>query len=395
MPKQRSKVPAGFKPALEPEQPDRKEQEISAAEFWRGHRRAILTGLLVLVLLAAGGAMLLRSFLLEGPTAARQEAASVGLIDIRKVLPAHPDYGRLQSLKEEALTLELSLKARADAPTLKVEPPKVEEQPFEDSVWQKNAQTVIGARVQLSREARAEQDKYREETRAAYEAQRDALDAEYLNAILNLNLKLDNQQQMHHPWEKEEELAAERAGWEAELAALKQERGERQQALREAWEAQIAAHVQQVMAPRIAAWDAQSKQALARQQSEAIAGQAQAQARNAALMEQQMKLSAQIQQHLQERELLAAHRQAIAALENHIYHDIAGKAAKIAILHHFELILATPLQTLAAIFPGKDSLTWEMPAYGDVLGLGTEDVTEELVAEIKTIQPSANAEGQQ
>lgn len=395
MSKQQNKVPQGFRPALqEPEPEHPREEELSPGEFWRGHRREILAGLTVLVLLAAGGAMLLRSFLLDTAPAARQEAASVGLIDIREVLAAHPDYERLQALREDALTLELSLKARAAAPTLTVEPPRTEEQPFEDSVWQKNAQTVIGARVQLSREARAEQDRYREETRADYEARRDALDAEYLNAILNLNLKLDNQKEMHHPWEKEEDLAAERAGWEAELDALKQERGARQRALREEWEARIAAHVQQVMAPRIAAWDAQSRQALAQQQSEALAGQARAQARNAALMEQQMKLSAEVQKHLQERELLAADRQAITALETHIYHDIAGKAAKIAILHHFELILATPMQNLAAIFPGRDSLTWETPAYGDVLGLGTEDVTDELVAEIKTIQPSAGAEGQ-
>ena len=242
MPKQQKNVPPGFKPALgDRGQAAGQEEELSTTAFWQAHRREILVGLALVMLIAAGGAMLLRSFLLDRAVPARTAETSVGIIDIRAVLSAHPDYGRLQKLKEEALSLELALKERASAPTLTVQPPQTDKQPFEDSVWQKNAQTVVGARVQLNREAKALRENYREETRAGYEARRDALDAEYLNAILNLNLKLDNQKEMHHPWVKEEELAAERAGWEAELTALKRERGERQRALRQEWEEQIEA----------------------------------------------------------------------------------------------------------------------------------------------------------
>lgn len=363
-------------------------REISAKEFWSAHRREICAGMLVvLVVLIAGATLLGRLFFAEKPKGAPKAAASIGMVDIRDVLAAHPDYQRLQQLKGEALRLELSLKSRARLPVLTVPPPQTDSQPFDDSVWQKNAQTVIGGRVSLQREEEKVRAEWVEKTKGDYEARRDAMDAEYLNAILNLNMKLDNQKQMNHPWTSEEELAEQRAGWEAELHELKMERGARQMALKSEWEAQVEAQVAAVMAPRIAAWEAEARQTLDQQQAAALKAQTDAQARNAGLMEQQMMLSMNIQMQLQERSQLEMVRQMAAALETHIYNDIMGKAAKIAIMHHFTMILATPMASREAVFPGKDTLSWQIPAYGEVVGTGTEDVTGELVAELKALPP--------
>jgi hypothetical protein len=148
--------------------------------------------------------------------------------------------------------LEMELEDLQEMPILTVQPPETDSQPFKDSVWQKNAQTVIGGQVQLERERKQIEEDYREATRAAYEAQRAALDDEYLNDILNINLKLDNQKQMHHPWVKQEELDAERAAWEEESLQLKRERGERQYQLKLAWDKQVQDYVNSVMAPKIA-----------------------------------------------------------------------------------------------------------------------------------------------
>lgn len=369
---------------------EQESREISAGEFWRAHRKEICAGALVVITVLVAGTVLLGSWFFAGkPEEDSRPAAAVGMVDIRKALAAHPDYQRLQQLKGEALRLELSLKSRARMPVLTVPPPQTDSQPFDDSVWQKNAQTVIGGRVSLQREEERVRAEWVEKTKADYEARRDAMDAEYLNAILNLNMKLDNQEQMNHPWTSAEELAEQRAGWEAELHELKMERGSRQMALKAEWEAQVDAHVSAVMAPRIAAWEEEARQTLDQQKTAALKAQADAQARNAGLMEQQMMLSMNIQMQLRERAQLETVRQMASALENHIYNDIMGKAARIAVIHHYTLVLAAPMLSREAVFPGRDSLSWQMPVYGEVVGVGTEDVTEELVAEIKTIQPQS------
>ena len=372
--------------------PSGSEEEISLRGFWHSHRSQIMAGAAVLVLLLAAGAGVIVKVALDrnedqaGTTAAH--ASEMAYADARKVWPAHPDYERLQQLRGQALALEMELDDLQALPVLAVQPPQTDGQPFQDSVWQKNAQTVIGARVQLERERKAIEQEYREETKAAYEAQRSALDDEYLNAILNLNLKLDNQQQMHHPWTKQEELDAEREAWEQEILQLKMERGERQHQLKMDWDRQVQEHVDAVMAPKLAEWDKKSKEALSQQKAEAVAAEAAAQARNMDLMSKQMALSLQIQQHLEKRQQLAQVRQELAALENHIANDIAGKGAKVAIMHHYTMILSVPMPTLQGLFPGTLGRDFSQPFYDEVTG-SLDDVTEELASEVRTLESSS------
>ena len=142
------------------------------------------------------------------------------------------------------------------------------------------------------------------------------------------------------------------------------------------------------MAPKIAEWDRKSKEALEQQKAEAVAAEAAAQARNAELMSRQMALSLQVQQHLEKRQQLMQVKQELAALENHIANDIAGKGAKIAILHHYTMILSVPMPTLQGIFPGTRGRDFSQPFYGEVTG-NIDDVTEELAAEVRTIVSSS------
>ena len=370
--------------------PPGSEEEVSLKGLWQAHRRQVLAGAAVLLLLLTAGAGGILKTVLD-----RQETsmparlpAEMAFVDARKVWPAHPDYAKLQQLRAQALSLEMELEDLQEMPILTVQPPETDSQPFKDSVWQKNAQTVIGGRVQLERERKQTEEDYREATRAAYEAQRAALDDEYLNDILNINLKLDNQKQMHHPWVKQEELDAERAVWEEEALRLKRERGERQYQLKLAWDKQVQDYVNSVMAPKVAEWDRRSKEALQQQKAEAVAAEAAAQARNAELMGKQMALSLQVQQHLEKRQQLVQVRQELAALENHIANDIAGRGAKIAILHHYTMILSVPMPTLQGIFPGTRGRDFSQPFYGEVTG-NIDDVTEELAAEVRTIESSS------
>ena len=301
-------------------------------------------------------------------------AASIGLVDMQKVMEAHPDYEKLQTLQKEYKSLELSLKDTEKLPEMQVEPPAVESKPFDDSVWQKNAQTVIGGRTELEREAK-------------YESRRKAVDEDYQNAILNLNIKIDNQKAMHHPWTKQQDLDEERAGWENQRALLQEERGMRQQELAKAWEREVNDYVQSVMGPKLAAWREKAKSSLSQQKSAAVLKQSEAQQRDTAAMQQEMQMTAaqKLQQRAQIKEMMAQKAEEIQALDTHIRNDISGKAAKIAILHHFTMILANPAEDLAFKLPVNLPASMKPERFMPVVGSDTEDVTDELVSEVSTL----------
>lgn len=355
---------------------DEKEERAPAT---KEKRRKVLAGAAALALVLLG-VLLFRALTPEAKPATA--APEVGLINMEKARAAHPDYETLTDLKVEELTLELEIEKLAALPTLTVKPPEASKQPFEDSVWQKNAQSVIGSRIKLDQEKKDAEKRIREKTGEAYEAERAALDEEYLNAILNLNLKLDNQKEMHHPWEEQSVLDEERAQWEEELKALKLERGSRQAELKAKWDKEVAAAVEKELAPKMAAWEKESKDTLAQQKSAALAASTAAQNRNTGLMAQQMELSKRVQEHLQKRAELIKVKAKREALEKHIASDIAGKASKLAILHHFTLILAEPMESLSKIFPGEEALAFDVPRYGRVYAPDAVDVTEELIAEL-------------
>ncbi|MGO5131141.1 hypothetical protein [Mitsuokella jalaludinii] len=353
--------------------------------LWQKKRREIILGAAIALGLVFLGAWGLRT-LMPGHQAVEQTAAAtVGLVDMQKAMEAHPDYEKLKDLRSEYQRLTLSLKDTAALPPMTVQPPQTDAKPFDDSVWQKNAQEVIGGRTQLEREAKAVEKAYREAHQAEYESRQKSIDEDYRLAIFNLNLKIDNQKAMHHPWTKQEVLDQEKAEWEQERAALQQERGMRQLELERQWNKQVAAHVQSVMEPKLAAWRQKAQAAMTQRQSDALAKQSEVQARNTDAMQQQMDVSLDLQQREAIRQQLSDIQQQIQALDTHIRNDIAGKAAKIAILHHFTLIVATPAENLDYALPSARTPALDMQRFYPVVGTDTEDVTDELVTEIGTI----------
>ncbi len=352
-------------------------------------RREVLIGSVVAVCLIVVGAGLFHHFIDSNKTTGQSTAAEAdaGLIDWQQVIEAHPDYQQLKTLQDECKTLELETQSVDDL--FKVSPPDGNPKPFEDAVWQKNAHDVIGGKVELERKANKIRAEYTKATEAEFQARIKAVDDEYLNAILNLNLRLDNQAAMHNPLDSKQDIAAEQAGWEQERQQLQQERGARQQELYRARQQDIAAHVRSVLGPELAAWQKSLPQTRTEQESDAVRKQSEADARNTDIAAQQMDMAQKVQQRLEKRQQLADKRSAMAALEAHILNDVAGKAAKIAILHHFTLILVDHPRTLSSFDQKLDTIDPLHAKSSIAVGVKTIDVTDELVQEMASLSGTA------
>ena len=345
-------------------------------ELWHTRRGQILAGGAALLLI-----LLLLMFLTPQKEHASEES-DIAFLRITEVLAAHPAYERLVQLRAEERMLSLRIE---DMPAAQeVTPPDADPAPFDDSVWQKNAQTVIGARVALERERKRLMEVYAKETEADYKARSKAIDDEYLIAILNLNLKIDNQRAMHGLRVSEEELARERAGWEQQLDALKTERGARQIALYNAWRDEIAARVAARIEPQEAAWTARAGETVAAQKAEADRLRAAAEERGAQMMkraqEAQEARSAAAQRALR----LAQVRSSADALEEQILRDVRSRAAKLALMHKLSLILAAPEERAAAHLPGADAFAPVRRT--PLVSVTARDITAEMVQEMQSIK---------
>ena len=302
-------------------------------ELWKTRRREILAGGIVLLMIAAVCYFLPAR---EQPRAAED----IAVMHISEVLAAHPSYARLMELRAEEATLALAVR---DVPEVfSLTPPAADDAPFQDSVWQKNAQTVIGARVELERERKRLTEVYRKQTEDDYERRKKQIDDEYQNAITNINLKIDNQRAMHGPRVSEDELAQERAGLEAQREALRQERGARQAELYRTWQEEIRARVAARIEPQQATWTAKAKATIDAQKAEADRQKAEAEERNAAAMERAAKAQDAHAAAARRATRLAQVRRDADALEEAIWRDVRSRAAKIALMQHFSLILTAP-----------------------------------------------------
>jgi phage host-nuclease inhibitor protein Gam/Skp family chaperone for outer membrane proteins len=274
------------------------------------------------------------------------EKPLVGVIDINKAAKAHPKYNQLQSLQQDANTLEAQVQAEQTAAAQRnqatlplsdtsqgdmAELNKAFQQQFTDkmSVKEKEVNAKLAAKENSIHQTLSDE----------FKTYTDQVDKEYQPQIFNLQLKL-----------KTVQLTKEDAdSLQEELGKLQTEQADKMAAKQK----ELAAKMDEMLAPdktaaqqELEAYSKQvneeiSKQAAAKQAEIAVRSSQQLSAPSAALQGQATDGSKEQQ--------LAMKQQEIQALQDSIIENIRDKTSKIAIERGLEAVLTNVTVNASAV----------------------------------------------
>ena len=350
------------------------EQENSeqASTLLGQHKRQVLAGAAV-VLVSLGA---LWAYLMWGAVKPETVVAEpvIGVLDMQQLIKAHPDYGRLQEIQrdidhlENALALE-DIKLPQTAPT-------PEKELFQEAAGQKSRLDSLARHDQLVHQLNALAEKKRQELRPKFEAERQEAEQKYLNEMLNLRIKIDSADVLGLTPEQVQEM-------QVRIESLQQQRGQVVAQLSQEQEERFRQLMAQEAAGPMAELqrlEAQTKQEL---QQEELDKELEVQNRNAQAMEQAVSPVESKINTAKKRALLEGRKIQLRQIQDKIRNDIAGRAAKLAIMHKLTLILASPADNLRGIdYENLGAGKWE-PALSPVIGINTLDLTEEMLQEMK------------
>ncbi len=254
----------------------------------------------------------------------------VGCVDLKRLIEDQFDGVRFAHLDEREHFIRLELN-NAMRPIV-LEEPMVESKPFDDSVWQKNAQTIISEAAEIGRRQKQAAEEYRAATEAEYLKRRDEINGQFLNEMFNIRMKLQNAKVMRLT---EEEISA----LENRMTELQHERGEIQRALEEQWAQEIVAHAEESIKDDVEKLRAQAQVSMERVKAQAREEQEAAQARNRAVMERSqaaMERQQLVQTLRHELEDVLNERQ---ALEAQVLREIEDETVRLAVVHNLSMVL--------------------------------------------------------
>lgn len=352
------------------------QEDSQKADNSAGVRKRTMAGAAVLLVLLLAACL----YFVHGRSGSQppaMDAPVMGVLDLQQAAKAHPDYDKLATLRQEIGRLEVEL--AVDGMKAAVPAVKPDEELFAEAAGQKHRLDAIERHSQLVERLNALAEQKRQELKPQLEAERDEMSRPYLNEVLNLRLKLDSadvlgitQEQAQQMLERIDTLQKERS---AAMDKLVAEQEARFKALMEQEAAGPLAELRQL--------EAENRQQT--QQQEFEKGLA-VQERNAREMEQALSPVQEKINNAKKRTLLEAKKIQLQQLQDKIYNDIAGRAAKLAIMHGLTVILSSPADSLRGIDYERMQMGVWQPDLLPVLNVNTLDLTEEILQEMKTLQ---------
>ena len=354
--------------------PDENENSTSKNNF----PRQTIIGIIAFFTFVFGGLYLLDKFTAVEPEEVKpkdldESALKFAVIDLDEVYRAYSANDDLESLQSEERRIKLELQTLLEPMKIKI--PEVDQKPFDDSIWQKQAQEIIGEMAAIERDEKRAAEKYRNDTSVEHYKKRDAIHDQYLNQILNLNLKIQNRDVLRLT---DEEVA----GYQAQIKALQTERSWKQWDLLQEWEAEIKAYAEESVRERKEKLKDNSLENLQKIRDEALKKHAEVQARNAESMQKAVNQSLERQKN---RERLLKELQSTVAkrisLENKIDMDLTEKAMRLAYKYRIDVILTTPTKDLNTIL-NRNRLDFIDEKTYPIVAVDAVDLTNELTDEI-------------
>jgi len=171
---------------------------------------------------------------------AQKSIQGYGVIDFERVKNRHPDGARLKELVGREARLKLELDAALQPYKPPQEQPEIDSKPFEESSREKNMQAVMERMSALKAKKVRLVEQFRAESQEEYLRRRDAVRSVYLNAALNITLKLQNADNLHLTQEEIQKL-------QEELEQITLERNDQQKKMLSEWTTEINSRVEQAI----------------------------------------------------------------------------------------------------------------------------------------------------
>ena len=276
------------------------------------------------------------------PTKKTQETKPVqgfGVIDLERIKNKHPDGEELKKLIRREKRLKLELDAAMTPYKPPQHQPEFEEKPFEESAREKNMQQIIEKMSALKAKKTRLLEEFTADSREEYLRRRNAVREVYLNAALNVTLKLQNADNLRLKPDEIQKL-------QDELEQITKDRNEQQKKMLDEWTAEINARVEQATAEEERQAREEIKKLRAQSTSEAEQKVQAVQTRNRELTEKTIQ---EIESRQKRRRVIFAELQEVEKqrneLENKILDSITEEIGKLGAIYKVEMIFVKDTQT--------------------------------------------------
>ena len=360
-----------------PEEPDEKtvEHEESAYEWLKRHKLLCFACVAAGIAIAGLGAWIMKSAMPKPlPAASTDTAPDVGIVDLSQAFQALDAYAEFMQLQQDRDEL-LSELASYDG-QLTVMAPQLVPDAFQQVADKKAQHLDIKSHNEYLDFRKKKADEWQDAHGAQFDARSKELDDAYLNRIINLRLKIDNRESMRLTDSDVSKL-------EAELKEVQSERGMKQRELHEEYRSELMAYMSSLDQQHSAEMRRIQQQHAEQANAEMAAKMQEAQQRDAEAMAAAAADQTSSQLEALEKALEAKDEE-IATMEEQMLDDIAGRASKLAIIHHLTMIYASFGADIHTISPDGNMFDLgpmeQVPIFGTEKG--TIDLTEELLSEM-------------
>lgn len=256
---------------------------------------------------------------------------TIGVIDLKQVMQAHPKYQELVKLRKERNILAAAAAVKTEF-NLTNPPPVIDAQTFDDSIKQKSSQKIEENKSKLDQMISTQKKNLIVSMAAQRETDLEAVREKYRNDIFNLQLQYIKYDNLKPNKEATQQI-------DAAIEAEKQKRNRELNAVNAQYDNNIQHSLQSFIEQKSKEQQVFTANLLQQLQQEAAVNRQQAQNRDDQAMKD-LTIPFSVDDVMQKNEAINNKDKEITVLEDLINKDIAGIAAKVALTNHLECVFA-------------------------------------------------------